>query len=153
MPNTVQVQTPTYTTGAVQAVYVEHCKYEYRVHSHVHAPTYNRCVAQAVHAKHCTRIRTVCTTKHTILRTNRRRAQAAHAKHCIRSYTFSVHTQAHWLTYIRRIAQAAHVKHGTRTRTVCTSKHTGECTIGASLRLNTVQVQVQCAHYSGKINN
>ena len=60
-----------------------------------------------------------------------------------------MHTQAHGLTYNRCIAQAVHAKHCARTRTVCTSKHTGICTLCASLRLpipNTVDVHVECAH-------
>ena len=51
------------------------------------------------------------------------------------TYTYSVHAQAHGLTYNRRIAQAVHAKHYTRTRTVCTPNHLGLCTTGVSLRL------------------
>ena len=52
------------------------------------------------------------------------------------TYTYSIHTQAHGLTYNMRIALATHAKHCTRTRTVRTPKHTGLRTI-ASLRLPT----------------
>ena len=63
------------------------------------------------------------------------------------TYEYSVHTQAHGLTYNSRIAQAAHAKQCTRTRTECAPKHKGLRTIGTSLRLSMPNT-AQCARPS-----
>ena len=160
MPNTVQVQLrcahPRPRTH-VKSVHRSDCPcqtlytYTYSVHVQAHGRTYNTRIAQAAHVKHCTRAgslsdaRIVRKAVYLYVHTVRVRVQCARpstwayvryahrAGYPCRTYTYSVHVQAHGLTYNRRIAQAAHAEHCTCTRTGCTPTRSYSRAIGAPL--------------------